>query len=177
MDATSYHAGSSDDFDRLYRDSYERVFRTLVGILRDRPAAEECVQEAFLRAYKAWPRWRPDAPAEAWLLRIAINQAGSYRRRESLRSLAETVRRLGRPTTGLSVDPAHSSELLEAVRRLPTVQAAAIVLRYVHGYTNREIATSLGVAESTIASRLATARARLRDDLESLGGAILEPSR
>jgi len=177
MDATSYHAGSRNDFDRLYRDSYERVLRTLIGILGDRTAAEECVQEAFVRAYQAWPRWQPDAPAEAWLLRIAINTARSYRRRESLRSLGETVRRLGHPTEGQLDDPTYSSELLEAVRRLPTAQAAVIVLRYVHGYTSREIAASLGVAESTIASRLATAKARLRDDLERLSGGILEPSR
>jgi RNA polymerase sigma factor (sigma-70 family) len=177
VDATGYRAGSRDDFDRLYRDSYERVFRTLVGLLRDRTAAEECVQEAFVRAYKAWPRWRPDAPAEAWLLRIAINQAGSYRRRESLRSIGETIRRLGHPSSAQFADPTHSAELLDAVRRLPTAQAAAIVLRFVHGYTNREIAASLGVAESTVASRLAMAKARLRADLESTGGGILEPSR
>jgi RNA polymerase sigma factor (sigma-70 family) len=177
MDATSYRAGSRDDFDRLYRDSYARVLRALVGILKDRTAAEECLQEAFVRAYKAWPRWRPDAPAEAWLLRIAINMASSYRRRESLRTIGETVRRFGGPSAVESVDPTYSTELLDAVRRLPTAQAATIVLRYVHGYTNREIAASLGVAESTIASRLATAKARLRDDLESKGGAIFEPSR
>jgi RNA polymerase sigma factor (sigma-70 family) len=177
MDATGYRAGSRDDFDRLYRDSYSHVLRTLVGILKDRTAAEECVQEAFVRAYKAWPRWRPDAPAEAWLLRIAINRAHSYRRRENLRSIGETVRRLGGPPAGEAADPTHTTDVLDAVRRLPTAQAATIVLRYVHGYTNREIAASLGVAESTIASRLAAAKARLRDDLESPSGAILEPSR
>jgi len=177
MDAPRYRAGSRDDFDRLYRDSYERVLRTLVGLLQDRPAAEECLQEAFVRAFKAWPRWRPDAPAEAWLMRIAINTASSYRRREGLRSLGETVRRLGHAAVVQPVDPTHSTEVLDAVGRLPTAQAAAIVLRYVHGYTNREIAASLGVAESTIASRLATAKGRLRDELESAGGPMLEPSR
>jgi RNA polymerase sigma-70 factor (ECF subfamily) len=152
------------------------VLQILTGILRDRTAAEECVQEAFVKAFKAWPRWRPDAPAEAWLLRIAINAARSYRRRENLRSLGETVRRLGRPSEGQSLDPTHSAELLDAVRRLPTAQGASIVLRYVHGYSNREIAASLGVAESTIASRLTAAKARLRDDLGSAAGPILEPS-
>ncbi|MHB8490189.1 MAG: RNA polymerase sigma factor [Candidatus Dormibacteria bacterium] len=177
MYATGYRAGARDDFDRLYRDSYEHVLHTLIGMLRDRTAAEECLQEAFVRAFKAWPRWRSDAPAEAWLLRIAINTASSYRRRERLRTLGETVRRLGRPSEGQSLDPTHSTEVLDAVRRLPTAQAATIVLRFVHGYTNREIAASLGVAESTIASRLAAAKARLRADLEGAGGAILEPSR
>jgi RNA polymerase sigma-70 factor (ECF subfamily) len=58
-----------------------------------------------------------------------------------------------------------SAELLGALRRLPAKQAAVIVLRHHHGYTNREIAGALGVAESTIASRLAAAKQRLRREL------------
>ena len=162
-----YQPGSLDDFDRLYRNSHERVLRTLLGILRDLPAAEDCVQEAFVRALRAWPRWRPDAPAEAWLHRIAINVAISHRRRERLRELGEIVLRLGRPIASPAADdPAWSSDLLAALRRLPPHQAAVIVLRFSHGYSNREIAVAFGVAESTVASRLAAAKAGLRKELE-----------
>jgi len=48
---------------------------------------------------------------------------------------------------------------------LPAKQAAAIVLRHYHGYSNREIAYALGVPERTVASRLAAAKARLRRSL------------
>lgn len=58
-----------------------------------------------------------------------------------------------------------ASELLRELRALPPRQAAALVLRYLHGYTNREIAHALGVPERTIASRLIRARARLRERL------------
>lgn len=161
-----YEPGSVEDFDRLYRDSYARVLRTLRGILRDQTAAEECAQEAFMRAFRAWPRWRPDAPAEAWVHRIALNAAASYRRREGLRTLGNTIRHLGRPAAATAPpDPTTPAELLTALRRLPAKQAAAIVLRHHHGYTNREIAAALGVAESTIASRLAAAKRRLRREL------------
>jgi RNA polymerase sigma-70 factor (ECF subfamily) len=178
MDGTpTYRPGSEEDFDRLYRDSYAHVLRTLVGVLRDRPSAEECVQETFVRALRAWPRWRPDAPAEAWIHRIAINVAASHRRREGLRILGERLLALARTPAPETADPARSTELLDALRRLPVDQAAAIVLRHVHGYTNREIASALGVAESTIASRLASAKARLRVDLDGRDGAILAPSR
>ncbi|HEX4754542.1 MAG TPA: sigma-70 family RNA polymerase sigma factor [Candidatus Dormibacteraeota bacterium] len=175
----TYQPGSAEDFDSLYRASYQRVLRTLTGIVGDRTTAEECVQEAFVRAFKAWPRWRPDAPAEAWVHRIAINVATSHRRREALRLLRERLIAVGREPTAPAPDRTESSDLLDAVRRLPAPQAAAIVLRHVHGYTNREIAAALGVAESTIASRLASARARLRTDLEgeSAGMGTLEPSR
>lgn len=175
----TYRPGSAEDFDSLYRASYPRVLRTLTGILGDRTTAEECLQEAFVRAFKAWPRWRPDAPAEAWVHRIAINVATSHRRREAFRLLRERVFAVGREGTAPAPDRTDASDLLNALRRLPAPQAAAIVLRHVHGYSNREIAAALGVAESTIASRLASARARLRVDFEgdSAGMGTLEPSR
>jgi RNA polymerase sigma-70 factor (ECF subfamily) len=78
------------------------------------------------------------------------------------------VRRLGRPTP--PADPAilaERSDLLRALRKLPAKQAAALVLRHYHGYSNREIAASLGVPERTVASRLAAARKQLSATLGS----------
>jgi RNA polymerase sigma-70 factor, ECF subfamily len=162
-----YQPGSLDDFDRLYRTSHDRVLRTILGVLRDLPAAEDCVQEAFVKALRAWPRWRPDAPAEAWLHRIAINVAISHRRRERMHALGEIVLHLGRPAAATTTDEAAwSSELLTALRRLPPHQAAVIVLRFSHGYSNREIAVAFGVPESTVSSRLTAAKNGLRKELE-----------
>ena len=160
----AYRPGSAEDFDRLYVATYRRLLSVLVAVLRDRAAAEDCAQETYLRAFQAWARWRPDAPVEAWLHRIAINVAVSHRRRERLREAGEVIRRLGVPA---APDPTETStpELLRELRALPPKQAAALVLRHVHGYTNREIAHALGVPERTVASRLAAARARLQDRL------------
>jgi RNA polymerase sigma-70 factor, ECF subfamily len=158
-----YTPGSAEDFDRLYRTAYPRVFRTLVAILADPAEAEDCAQDAFVHAFKAWNRWRPDAPAEAWIHRIAVNSAISYRRRARLRSVGELLRRLGRPAHG--ADPAEVAtqpDLLGALRTIPPKLAAAIVLRHYHGYNNREIAASLGVSERTVGTRLRQAGERLR---------------
>lgn len=161
-----YRPGSEADFDRLYRDSHDRIVRTLTGVLRDAAAAEECAQETFLRAFRAWSRWRPDAPAEAWLHRIALNVAGSHRRREALRSLPSLLRLTGAPDPSPSPeDRTAHTDLMAALRRMPVRQAAMVVLRHHHGYSNREIASALGVPESTVASRLAAAKQRLRSEL------------
>lgn len=163
---TGYRPGRPEDFDRLYRASYPRILATLIGVLGDRAAAEDCAQESFLRAYRAWPRWRPEAPAEAWVHKIAINLAISHRRQARLREVKEVVARLGRPAP--PPDPAELagfSDLARALRRLPPKQAAAIVLRHLHGYSNREIAAAVGVPERTVASRLAAARARLQAEI------------
>ena len=158
-----YEPGSEADFERLYRNTYRRILGTLITLVRDRATAEDCAQETFERAYRNWRSWRPDAPVEAWLHRIAINVAISDRRHQRLRQAGEMVRRLGRPPQG--PDPATAAErsdLVAAIKKLPTKQAAALVLRHYHGYSNREIASALGVPEQTVASRLAAARKHLQ---------------
>ncbi len=169
---SQYRPGDAEDFNRLYRDSRPRILRTLVAMLGDVGAAEDCTQDAFVKAYHAWPRWKPDAPAEAWLHRIAIRVAISHRRRERLREAGSLILRLGR---GAEEDPAEEvagHDLLAALRRLPPDQAAAVVLRHHHGYSNREIAAALGVPESTVAGRLAAAKRKLRDDLGDAAPAL-----
>ena len=162
-----YQPGSKEDFDRLYQASYQRIFRTLATILGDAAAAEDCTQDAFLKAYRAWPRWKGDSPAEAWVHRIAINTALSFIRKRRLREVGELILRLGRPVAPDPEERATGGQVLAEIRRLPAKQAAVVVLRHLHGYTNREIAAALGEPESTIATRLMVAkrtlRARLRD--------------
>lgn len=163
----SYQPGSAEDFDRLYRETYPRLIRTVHAIAGDQAAAEDCVQEAFVRAFRAWPRFRPDRPAEAWIHQIAVNVAISHRRKQRLREVGELVRRLGRPLP--PPDPAQEAEqgeVVAALRRLPPRVAAAFVLRHYHGYTNREIASAAGVSERMVGLRLAQARTAL---LRSLG--------
>ena len=163
---SDYRPGSAADFDRLYRKTYPRLKRTLTAVLGDATAAEDCVQDAFVRAFQAWPRWRPEAPAEMWVQRIALNRALSYRRKMALREIGQVLRRFGRPEPTL--DPAEAmewSELKRAIRRLPTKLAVVVVLRHYHGYTNRHIAHLTGVSERTVGARLAEGQRRLRADL------------
>ena len=168
---TQYQPGSEADFERLYQTSYGRILGTLTALLGDRAAAEDCCQDAFERAYKKWDTWQPIAPAEAWVHRIAINAAVSYRRKMKLREVGEVIRRMGRPEG--PPDPQEEIErrdLAIALGKLPPKQAAAIVLRHYHGYTNRAIAQALGIPERTVASRLAIAKQRLRGMLSQTYG-------
>jgi RNA polymerase sigma-70 factor (ECF subfamily) len=137
------------------------VFASLVLILRNPAAAEDAAQEGYLRAFKAWKTWKQEAPAEAWLYRIALNVAFTHRRRERLYEIGEVIRRLGRPK---ETDPTQviQPDLVRELRALPPKQAAALVLRHLHGFTNREIAAAVGIPERTVASRLAAAKSRLK---------------
>jgi len=161
LGSAGYRPGVKEDFDRLYRATYQRVFATLMMILRNPSAAEDATQEAYMRAFGSWKRWKQDAPAEAWIYRIALNVAFTHRRRERLHEVGEVIRRLGRPN---EPDPtaAAQPDLVRELRALPPKQAAALLLRHLHGFSNREIAAALGIPERTVASRLAAAKTRLR---------------
>lgn len=180
----SFSPGNKEDFERLYHLHYRAVMVTINAMLRNPAAAEDCAQSAFERAWRAWDSWEPSAPPGAWLHRIAINTATSYLRYEKLRQPAELLRRL-RPQKDEGSDPyQNASPLMAALHRIPPRQAAALVLRHYHGYSNREIGAALGIPESTIASQLAAGKKRLRelltkdpafaDEMENWG--VPEPS-
>jgi RNA polymerase sigma-70 factor, ECF subfamily len=166
-----YQPGSNADFERLYVASYRKILGTVTVILGDRSASEDCTQDAFERAFKKWDNWQPIAPPEAWVNRIAINAAISYKRKMRLREVGELIRRIGRP--GLGPDPQQQVgrlDLVDALAQLPPKQAAAVILRHFHGYTNRAIGQAFGVPERTIASRLRVAKAQLRVKLRDSYG-------
>jgi RNA polymerase sigma factor (sigma-70 family) len=118
-----------------------------------------------VRAYKSWPSWKPDAPAEAWLHRIALNAAFSYLRWRKLRQVGDLLARFGTPPATQAPSPELQGDLWRALRQLPPRQAALVILRHYHGYSNREIAFALRLPESTVSSRLAAAKAQLRREL------------
>ena len=159
--------GSSEDFDLLYRLAYERVRQTCLVVLGGDPAAaEDCAQDTFVRAYRAWPRWRPEAPVEVWLHRIAVNVARSYRRRSVWRHLPLLADRLsGRPQP---LD--ETFVVMRALREMSVDDASALLLRYYHGFSGEEIAAGLGIPASTVRGRIVRARTRLRQLLTDDGG-------
>src|SRR5438132_14068740 len=127
MDEPKYRPGSKEDFHRLYQVAYPRVFRTLTAILADESAAEDCTQEAFLSAFKAWKSWKADAPAEAWIYRIAINTASSYRRKQRLREVGELIMRLRQLTLPDPTAPDLRINLPTVLQRPPCKQLTAWV--------------------------------------------------
>ena len=163
---TQLRPGSDEDFAGLYQNLYPRLARSLSLMLGDWAEGEDCAQEAFAKAYRAWPEWKPDAPAEAWVWRIGVNTAHSRIRRRKLGEVGELLRRLGRPQARPDpADLASRSDVAAALRRLRPKEASAVVLRYLHGYSNVEIAELLDVDVRTVTRLLTRATDRLRHDL------------
>jgi RNA polymerase sigma-70 factor (ECF subfamily) len=149
--------GNDSDFDALYQGAYRSVYRLCLAILCDVGAAEDCAQDVFVRAYRAWARWQPDAPAEVWLHRIAVNTARSHRRRRLFREMPATLDQLpsGQKASDSTVD------LVGALKKLPRDAASALVLRLHDGFSVPEVAVMLGISERTVRNRVRKGREQL----------------
>jgi len=157
--------GSSEDFDVLYRHTFDRIRSTCLVVLGGDPsAAEDCAQDTYVRAYRAWPRWQPQAPVEVWLHRIAVNVSRSYKRRRMWRNLPLLTDRASRPQP---LD--ETFVVMRALGEMSADDAAALLLRYYHGYSGEEIAAGLGVPASTVRGRIVRARTRLKELLSDFG--------
>lgn len=159
MPAKTFTPGNREDFDYLYQEHYPRLVRSLRLMLGDQSSAEDCVQEAFVRAWKAWPTHESYAPVGAWLYRIAVNRARSYAkaRRRLLWGRRESLETVAAPS-----DLMLSSELGIALRNLPKRIRMVIIMRYLDGYNNRDIAQMLSLNERTIGRDIATGLKKLK---------------
>ena len=166
--------GDTAAFERLY-DTYKRnLYQTALGITGDRGAAEEVVQDCFVRAHRAMGKLVASGSLSPWLHRIAVNLACNWvnRNRHWLSALDVWLERLIAP--GLAPDQAAEQfEVGEIVRQaletLNSTQRAAIVLFYVQGFSLAELAYIMDCPVGTVKSRLHYAckafRERLREDI------------
>jgi RNA polymerase sigma-70 factor (ECF subfamily) len=160
--------GDQGAFGQLVRRHQRRAYAVARAIVLNHEDAEDAVQEAFLHAYRALDRFRPDQAFGAWLHRIVANAALDLTRRRKVREADELPETVASPFR----DPAESDDLRKRLRdalsELPPRQRAVIVLHDVEGYKHAEIGKMLGIPEGTARSDLHYARARLRDSLGSL---------
>jgi RNA polymerase sigma factor (sigma-70 family) len=136
----------------LHSEDVWRALRAMVGA----QAAEDCFQETFLAALRAYPRLRPDSSPRPWLLTIAHNKAIDHLRRS--RRLEQDLDDDVAPSED---PPGPDAEIWAAVAALPQRQRAAVALRYVGDLSHREIAAAIGCSEEA-------SRRSLHDGLETL---------
>jgi RNA polymerase sigma-70 factor (ECF subfamily) len=163
-------------FEALMRRHNRRLFRVTRTILKDADAAEDAVQEAYLRAFTKLDSYRPTGKFISWLTRVALNEALMMRRRErgDTVSLDEIGEELVSPDTAGAdsqtadqyVEAEHARALLEhAVDALPENFRMVFVLRLVEGLDVRETAEVLELNSSTVRTRLFRAQRQLRAEL------------
>ncbi len=155
-------ATTSTDLERLYGERYGVFLDGMSRVLRDREAAHDVVQEAFARALRQRRRFRGDGSLEAWVWRIAVNQA--LKQRRELRAVWHGDVEVAAP---VALPP--DDDVWEAVRSLPPRRRLVVFLRYFADLPYGEIARICDVSEGTVAATLAQAHAELAGSLETKG--------
>jgi RNA polymerase sigma-70 factor (ECF subfamily) len=158
--------GDTRAFERLYRDHVGRVHGLCLRLTRDAAQAEDCVQEAFINAWRALSRFETRSSFSTWLHRIAVNVVLAKRRRPQLfAELPASVEEAVEPEFTLDT-PVEVDEIEQAVGSLPQGARDALVLCGIYGYSHGEAAQMLDVAEGTCKAQLHRARALLRHRLD-----------
>jgi RNA polymerase sigma-70 factor (ECF subfamily) len=175
IDAPSAGSPAPADVDRIYREHHERVFRAAYRVTGNATDAEDVMQTVFLRILRLDRATLIAETLPSYLHRAAVNAALDLaRRRATLRAAplddAERVRD-SRPQPDRGAESRETREhLRRALLTLSPKAAEMFCLRYLEGYTNREIARMLGTSWSTVAVTLHRSRARLRAEIAPVQG-------
>lgn len=146
-------------------ETYQKPLLNLCRMyLCDNTQAEDAVQEAFIKAYRALPSFRGECSHKTWLSRIAINVCRDMRRSAWFTRMNRFITPDDLPEAAAEEDP-QSAELADAIQRLPARMKEVILLYYYQNLTMPEISGALGINASTVSRRLKTACAKLRDAL------------
>jgi RNA polymerase sigma-70 factor (sigma-E family) len=166
-------SASDEDLVRdLYRAHAVGLVRLAAILLGDEPGAEDVVQEAFFRLYRALPRLRDGSKALPYVRTAVINEARSTlrtRRRNPWNRAAHEPSDDYQPVRSVEsevIAGENRRELLTAVARLPRRAREVLALRYYLGLPESEIAATLGVSRGTVSSTASRALATLARDLK-----------
>ncbi|HET9134339.1 MAG TPA: RNA polymerase sigma factor [Gemmatimonadales bacterium] len=158
--------GDERAFERLYRRHVARIHslvRRMVGI----DAADDLVQDIFVRAWDKLASFRGDAQFGTWLHRLAVNVVLSNRRRVKTERAWFSDEAPADDVIGArQVSPGITMDLDAAIARLPEGARQVFLLHDVEGWTHEEIAERMGLVPGTSKSQLSRARAALRRMLD-----------
>jgi RNA polymerase sigma-70 factor (ECF subfamily) len=173
--------GDKKAFDILVAKYQHKIVKLISRYIRDQAEVLDVAQDAFIKAYRALPKFRGESAFYTWLYRIAINTAKNY--------LVAQGRRLPEADVEISVaeqfegaselkDYATPERLLlkdeiertvfEVIEQLPEDLRTAITLRELEGLSYEEIAEAMGCPIGTVRSRIFRAREAIQNKLKPL---------
>ncbi|WP_329110869.1 SigE family RNA polymerase sigma factor [Micromonospora sp. NBC_01699] len=153
----------TSDFDSFFRGRTPALLRTAYLLTGDRHLAEDLVQDALARTFRAWRRLADGGNPEAYARRVMYHlQVSMWRRRRVVETMPGEL-----PERRDSSDHAHHAverlALRRALQQLPVRQRAVIILRYFEDYSEAETAHMLACRIGTVKSHTARALRKLRE--------------
>jgi RNA polymerase sigma-70 factor, ECF subfamily len=159
--------GDPDAFGELFRRHRDRMWAVALRTTGNRELASDCVQDAFISAFRRASSYRGDAAVTTWLHRIVVNACLDRLRRDKPTSILPEYELADRHDAHASVDV--RLDVRQALDRLPEGQRLALILVDMHGLSVLEAAEVLEVAEGTVKSRCSRGR-------EAMAQMLREPS-
>jgi RNA polymerase sigma-70 factor (ECF subfamily) len=164
--------GDRDAFGELVAIHQQEVYTLAVRLVRDRDQAFDVAQDAFIRAWRAMPKFRGDAKFSTWLHRITVNTAWTHRTKEN-RVRLDPLDSLVTEPQATTLDPIRAGE---SVSIGPKIEAAlselsysirsVVVLKDIYDWSHSEIAEHLGISVTAAKVRLHRGRKELRSRLD-----------
>ncbi len=171
----SVRAGNADAYRVLVQRHQQRTFALALMMTRERQAAEEITQDAFLNAYRHLDRYDPERPFYPWLAAIAARLAQTWLRRRARQRLdlepsmdsLPAPRNQGVPVAplGALIADEQGRKLWAQVESLTAGERTVVVSYYRQQLRVTEIAHQLGVTTGTVKTLLYRARRKLRERL------------
>jgi RNA polymerase sigma-70 factor, ECF subfamily len=173
--------GDKTAFDTLVLKYQLRIIKLVSRYIRDHSEVQDVAQEAFIKAYRALPRFRGDSAFYTWLYRIAINTAKNYLVARGRRMPnvdidaqeaeqfegAEGLKEYATPEQ-IAVKDEVEIAIFSAMEQLPDDLRTAITLREIEGLSYEEIAEAMACPVGTVRSRIFRAREAIDKKLRPL---------
>lgn len=166
--------GDARAFEILMESHESRMYAVALRMCQNREDAQDCLQEAMIRIYKALPTFKGESSFSTWAYRITMNTCLDDLRRKKNKgaSSLDALLDLGWSPADEENTPERKlnqnetrREISRAIQSLPEDMRAAIILRDIHGFSYEEIASMLSINIGTIKSRISRGREKLREIL------------
>jgi RNA polymerase sigma-70 factor (ECF subfamily) len=160
----------SPGFEQVFLPHLDAAYNLARWLLRNDQDAEDAVQDAYLRAYKAFPRFR-GGEGKAWLMTIVRNVCYTHLKKSRTHETPEPFDEQIHQAAGQEElreafrQKASAETIQQGLEKLPVEFREIIVLHDLEGLAYKQISSVLGIPIGTVMSRLARARARLRAEI------------
>lgn len=165
--------GDRNAFEELYNNYAEYALRVAMAVTRDKMSAADAVQETFIKIYKSINSFDLDKPFKPWFYRILINECNRLLGKTPNTVLVEDFIEAGFQNHILDEDDYHFEkyeDLYEAIQKLEDINRIPIILKYLRGFKEVEIAEILGININTVKSRLFKGRQKLKKFMVNFEG-------
>lgn len=152
------------EFEELFNNHCQFVYRTAYSVLRNRQDAEDVLQNLFLKLLERESSLDLTRNPQAYLYRAAVNLSLNIVRSRKNEVATDDFRSLDRPMPEALFEEAdrRRKQLMQAIARLRPKASEIVILRYAHNYSDAQIARMLGKSRGYVAVTLFRARARLK---------------